>query len=188
MTRPCRIVLAFYVRENIPVRGYAMVIMRLPSGSASIVMRMASSGQQLLDFFRPLDYADVAAVKILFIADVESLGSAFYTVEIEVVDVFSAECPVLVHQREGGAGHRVVRTQLFHYFGGESGLARAHAAEKGYYPAVFHLAYYLVGSLRQRIHVVQYDAFHLYCFLGVSSMYGTIISSMEMPPCWNVWL
>ena len=101
---------------------------------------------------------------------------------------------ILVDDGEGGRGDDLRDPQFLAYSLDERGLASAHLAVESEYRVLSDGLHKLACSIAYVFNVVD-DDFHIlmffrvdYLFFPVMVMSGMSISSIEMPPCWNVSL
>jgi len=85
-------------------------------------------GQQRLHFLGPFGETVVAAVEILLVAYVVSLGKTVYPVKVEMIDRLARAREVLVDDGESGAAHVVGRAEGTAQLFDEGGLACPHLA------------------------------------------------------------
>ena len=140
--------------------------------------------EERLDAFGPLDEAPRGTLEIVFGANVEGFGKGADAVEVEVVDeVIGVAADILVDDGEGGAVDGVADTEGFAEGLDEGGLAGAHLAVEGYDTGRgADGAEELLGRVVEVGQRGDVNRAHLGCRV----MKGTIISSIEIPPCWKV--
>lgn len=158
-----------------------------------------------------------SAIEIFLVTHVVNFIEFADAVEIEVVDgtisPFATSCRIFVDEGKGGGGDDVFNAQLFAYGFDKRGLARSHVGkesedamlanglDKGLCCLVnlfetsyldFHVYLFLYTvPVFQSAFFISFLVFPegvFYFLLGVSVMSGISISSIEMPPCWNVSL
>ena len=139
------------------------------------------------------------AVKILLYAYVKDLRYLLDAVEVEVIDRLAIAIGIFVDQWEGGGGDDILDAQFLADGFDEGGLAYPHVSVDGKDFGVAHGVEEVAGGLVDLVEAFEFKihflhiafpflVFVYYRLRGVRVMRGTIISSIEMPPCWNVSL